>query len=85
MQQAVLPGLVEPYATVRTGAAVVTRASWDAAEGAGLVFAAIHFGHASCIGGNIAMNAGGKKAVLWARPWTNLASGHGSLQGRFRK
>jgi FAD/FMN-containing dehydrogenase len=30
--------------------------------------------HASCIGGNIAMNAGGKKAVLWGTALDNLAS-----------
>jgi FAD/FMN-containing dehydrogenase len=29
---------------------------------------------ASCIGGNIAMNAGGKKAVLWGTALDNLAS-----------
>ncbi|WP_152526793.1 FAD-binding protein, partial [Pseudogulbenkiania ferrooxidans] len=29
---------------------------------------------ASCIGGNIAMNAGGKKAVLWGTTLDNLAS-----------
>jgi FAD/FMN-containing dehydrogenase len=29
---------------------------------------------ASCVGGNIAMNAGGKKAVLWGTALDNLAS-----------
>jgi FAD/FMN-containing dehydrogenase len=29
---------------------------------------------ASCIGGNIAMNAGGKKAVLWGTALDNLVS-----------
>jgi len=29
---------------------------------------------ACCIGGNIAMNAGGKKAVLWGTALDNLAS-----------
>ena len=29
---------------------------------------------ASCIGGNVAMNAGGKKAVLWGTALDNLAS-----------
>jgi FAD/FMN-containing dehydrogenase len=28
---------------------------------------------ASCIGGNVAMNAGGKKAVLWGTALDNLA------------
>jgi len=32
-----------------------------------------HVGDASCIGGNIAMNAGGKKAVLWGTALDNLA------------
>ena len=30
--------------------------------------------NASCVGGNIAMNAGGKKAVLWGTALDNLAS-----------
>jgi FAD/FMN-containing dehydrogenase len=29
---------------------------------------------ASCIGGNVAMNAGGKKAVLWGTALDNLVS-----------
>jgi FAD/FMN-containing dehydrogenase len=33
-----------------------------------------HLAEASCIGGNIAMNAGGKKAVLWGTALDNLAS-----------
>ncbi|MCP2937666.1 FAD-binding protein, partial [Salmonella enterica subsp. enterica serovar Typhimurium] len=60
----VLPGLSEPYATIRTGAGVVTRRVMDAAENAGLVFACDPTSaDASCVGGNIATNAGGKKAV----------------------
>src|SRR5690606_19536050 len=39
---------------------------------------------ASCIGGNIAMNAGGKKAVLWGTALDNLASWRMvDPQGRF--
>src|SRR5438094_4788227 len=47
----------------------------DAAEGAGLVFAVDPTSaDASCIGGNVAMNAGGKKAVLWGTALDNLVS-----------
>ena len=47
----------------------------EAAEKAGLVFACDPTSaDASCIGGNIAMNAGGKKAVLWGTALDNLAS-----------
>ncbi|MCF8152333.1 MAG: DUF3683 domain-containing protein, partial [Sulfuritalea sp.] len=74
-----LPGLMEnnaqDYATVRTGAGLVTRRVMEAAEQAGLVFACDPTSaDASCIGGNIAMNAGGKKAVLWGTALDNLAS-----------
>ncbi len=75
VEQTVLPGLAAPYATVRTGAGLVTRRVMDAAEDAGLVFACDPTSaDASCIGGNIAMNAGGKKAVLWGTALDNLAS-----------
>ena len=41
---------------------------------AGLVFAVDPTSaDASCIGGNVAMNAGGKKAVLWGTALDNLA------------
>ncbi len=74
-----LPGLTgknaRDYATVRTGAGLVTRRVMEAAEAAGLVFACDPTSaDASCIGGNIAMNAGGKKAVLWGTALDNLAS-----------
>ncbi len=70
-----LPGTVIDYATVRTGAGLVTRRVMEAAEQAGLVFACDPTSaDASCIGGNIAMNAGGKKAVLWGTALDNLAS-----------
>jgi FAD/FMN-containing dehydrogenase/Fe-S oxidoreductase len=47
----------------------------DRADAAGLVFACDPTSaDASCIGGNIAMNAGGKKAVLWGTALDNLAS-----------
>ncbi|MGB7988870.1 MAG: FAD/FMN-binding oxidoreductase [Candidatus Methylophosphatis roskildensis] len=75
LEQTVLPGLAMPCATVRTGAGVVTRRVIEAAERAGHVFACDPTSaDASCIGGNIAMNAGGKKAVLWGTALDNLAS-----------
>ncbi|MBK6615502.1 FAD/FMN-binding oxidoreductase [Ottowia sp.] len=70
-----LPGLDHDVATVWTEAGVVTQRVADAAEDAGLVFACDPTSaEASCIGGNIAMNAGGKKAVLWGTALDNLAS-----------
>ena len=58
-------GLSEPVATFFSEAGVVTQRVTDAAERAGQVFAVDPTSaEASCIGGNIAMNAGGKKAVL---------------------
>ncbi|MDP1652212.1 MAG: DUF3683 domain-containing protein [Rhodocyclaceae bacterium] len=73
--EVVLPGLDRPYATIRTGAGLVTRRVMECAESAGLVFACDPTSaDASCIGGNIAMNAGGKKAVLWGTALDNLAS-----------
>jgi FAD/FMN-containing dehydrogenase len=70
-----LPGVDRDYATIYTGAGVVTQRVSQAAEKAGFVFAVDPTSaHASCIGGNIAMNAGGKKAVLWGTALDNLAS-----------
>ena len=70
-----LSGLEQPVATVWTEAGVVTQRVADAAERAGYVFAVDPTSaEASCIGGNIAMNAGGKKAVLWGTALDNLAS-----------
>jgi len=70
-----LPGLQEPVPTIWTEAGVVTQRVADAADRAGLVFAVDPTSaEASCIGGNIAMNAGGKKAVLWGTALDNLAS-----------
>jgi FAD/FMN-containing dehydrogenase/Fe-S oxidoreductase len=70
-----LPGVERPVATVWTEAGVVTQRVADAAERAGHVFAVDPTSaEASCIGGNIAMNAGGKKAVLWGTALDNLAS-----------
>ena len=70
-----LPGLEREYATIYSGAGVVTKRVSDAADKAGFVFAVDPTSaEASCIGGNIAMNAGGKKAVLWGTALDNLAS-----------
>jgi FAD/FMN-containing dehydrogenase/Fe-S oxidoreductase len=70
-----LPGLDKDVATVWSEAGVVTQRVADAAERAGYVFAVDPTSaEASCIGGNIAMNAGGKKAVLWGTALDNLAS-----------
>ncbi len=70
-----LPGVDRDYATIYSGAGVVTKRVSDAAEKAGFVFAVDPTSaEASCIGGNIAMNAGGKKAVLWGTALDNLAS-----------
>ena len=70
-----LPGLDQPVATIQCGAGVVTKRVAEAADAAGLVFAVDPTSiEASCIGGNVAMNAGGKKAVLWGTTLDNLAS-----------
>ncbi|MBA3625938.1 MAG: FAD-binding oxidoreductase, partial [Methylibium sp.] len=70
-----LPCLEQPVPTVWTEAGVVTQRVIEAAERAGHVFAVDPTSaEASCIGGNIAMNAGGKKAVLWGTALDNLAS-----------
>jgi FAD/FMN-containing dehydrogenase/Fe-S oxidoreductase len=71
----VLPGLEREVATIWTEAGVVTQRVADAAERAGFVFAVDPTSaEASCVGGNVAMNAGGKKAVLWGTALDNLAS-----------
>jgi FAD/FMN-containing dehydrogenase/Fe-S-cluster-containing hydrogenase component 2 len=70
-----LPGLDKAVPTIWTEAGVVTQRVADAAERAGFVFAVDPTSaEASCVGGNIAMNAGGKKAVLWGTALDNLAS-----------
>ncbi len=75
VEHVALPGVAEPVATVWSEAGVVTQRVHDAAERAGYVFAVDPTSaEASCVGGNIAMNAGGKKAVLWGTAIDNLAS-----------
>ncbi len=69
-----LPGVEGEVPTIYSEAGVVTRRVAQAAEQAGLVFAVDPTSaDASCIGGNVAMNAGGKKAVLWGTAVDNLA------------
>jgi FAD/FMN-containing dehydrogenase/Fe-S oxidoreductase len=70
-----LPGVDREVATIHCGAGVVTRRVMDAAESAGLAFAVDPTSaDASTIGGNVSMNAGGKKAVLWGTALDNLVS-----------
>ena len=74
VEESLLPGCERPYATIRTSAGVVTARVSEAAALAGRVFAVDPTSaEASCVGGNIAMNAGGKKAVLWGTSLDNLA------------
>ncbi|MBK1692442.1 DUF3683 domain-containing protein [Ectothiorhodospira mobilis] len=70
-----LPGLEQPVPTVHTGAGAVNRRISEAALRGGHVFAVDPTSQdASTAGGNIAMNAGGKKAVQWGTALDNLAS-----------
>ncbi len=70
-----LPGVDADVPTVRCGAGVVTRRVSDLAQASGYVFAVDPTSQdASTIGGNVSMNAGGKKAVLWGTALDNLAS-----------
>ena len=70
-----IEGVERPVATIRAEAGVVTRRVAEVAEAAGYVFAVDPTSQdASTIGGNVAMNAGGKKAVLWGTTLDNLLS-----------
>ncbi len=70
-----LEGVEQEVATLRAEAGVVTRRVAERAEAAGYVFAVDPTSQdASTIGGNVAMNAGGKKAVLWGTALDNLVS-----------
>jgi len=70
-----LPELDQPVATIRVEAGAVTADVAARVVQAGYVFAVDPTSQdASTIGGNIAMNAGGKKAVLWGTTLDNLAS-----------
>jgi FAD/FMN-containing dehydrogenase/Fe-S oxidoreductase len=75
VKMSTLPGVARQVATIECGAGVVTRRAMEAASDAGLEFACDPTSaDACCIGGNVAMNAGGKKAVLWGTALDNLAS-----------
>ena len=75
IERRALPGVAGEVPVIRCGAGVVTKRAMEAADAAGLVFACDPTSaDASCIGGNVAMNAGGKKAVLWGTALDNLAS-----------
>lgn len=70
-----LPGVVNKVPVVDCGAGAVTRRVMEAASFGGLEFATDPTSADSCcIGGNVAMNAGGKKAVLWGTALDNLSS-----------
>ncbi|MFC2507095.1 MAG: FAD-binding oxidoreductase, partial [Kingella sp. (in: b-proteobacteria)] len=69
-----LAGLDGKHPIIHCGAGVVTRRVEETAHAAKLVFAVDPTSaDASCVGGNVAMNAGGKKAVLWGTALDNLA------------
>jgi FAD/FMN-containing dehydrogenase/Fe-S oxidoreductase len=69
-----LPDSTHSAPSIFAAAGVITKRVSDAAERAGFVFAVDPTSaDASCVGGNIAMNAGGKKAVLWGTAVDNLA------------
>lgn len=75
VEMMVLPGMDREVPTIFTEAGVVTQRVSDLAELHGFVFAVDPTSaEASCVGGNVAMNAGGKKAVLWGTALDNLAS-----------
>ncbi|WP_018860549.1 MULTISPECIES: DUF3683 domain-containing protein [unclassified Thioalkalivibrio] len=70
-----LPGVDKDVPVVRVEAGVVTKRVSELAAENGLVFAVDPTSQdASTIGGNVAMNAGGKKAVLWGTALDNLAA-----------
>ena len=70
-----LEGVSKTVPTVRAEAGVVTRRVSQLAEKDQLVFAVDPTSQDACtIGGNVAMNAGGKKAVLWGTAVDNLVS-----------
>ncbi len=75
VSQNVLPGVDELVAIIRVEAGAITKQVADKALSANTIFAVDPTSqHASTIGGNIAMNAGGKKAVAWGTTLDNLFS-----------
>ncbi|MDH4274706.1 MAG: FAD/FMN-binding oxidoreductase, partial [Gammaproteobacteria bacterium] len=70
-----IPGIDRAVPTVFAEAGVITKRVSEVAEKAGYVFAVDPTSQdSSTIGGNVAMNAGGKKAVLWGTTLDNLVS-----------
>ena len=75
LTEQILPGTERTVTTIFTEAGVVTRRVADKAGTRRLAFAVDPTSQdASTIGGNIAMNAGGKKAVIWGTTLDNLLS-----------
>jgi len=75
IQQQQLAGVEKPVASIRSECGVVTRRISEHAEAQQYAFAVDPTSQdASTIGGNIAMNAGGKKAVAWGTTLDNLIS-----------
>ncbi|MBE9568540.1 MAG: DUF3683 domain-containing protein [Proteobacteria bacterium] len=75
IQHLSIPGVGDKQAVVECGAGVITRRVSDLASLSGYAFAVDPTSQdASTIGGNIAMNAGGKKAVIWGTTLDNLVS-----------
>ncbi len=73
IKEQVLPGGETRMSTVRVEAGVVTKRVAESAATRNLAFAVDPTSQdASTIGGNIAMNAGGKKAVIWGTTIDNL-------------
>jgi len=73
INEQVLPGSDRKMATIRVEAGVVTKRVAESAAAKNLAFAVDPTSQdASTIGGNIAMNAGGKKAVIWGTTIDNL-------------
>jgi FAD/FMN-containing dehydrogenase/Fe-S oxidoreductase len=75
VEQCVLQGHSQAVSVARAEAGVITKRVSELAARHGLVFAVDPTSQdASTIGGNIAMNAGGKKAVMWGTTLDNLVS-----------
>ncbi len=75
VQLKTLPGTHVQTPVIQVGAGAITRSVAEMAVACGYVFAVDPTSQdSSTIGGNIAMNAGGKKAVLWGTTIDNLSS-----------
>ena len=75
IQKITLSGIDGLHPVVECGAGVITRRVTDLAKQNGFAFAVDPTSQdASTIGGNISMNAGGKKAVIWGTALDNLVS-----------